>query len=1372
MVPRGIGVLSVTILILPTAVDTNLLTELDTRFRRNGLTMARSRPRSPPNQEKENFDSTSARRRYGCPLRGYSTLDGVEEESETETMIPGDTGLRARRSLRPASPLGDLRARRTGLGDNFQALRDASSRHNGRRQVPVDSKATTLNLDLRGRPRPETVVEDMDTAGDEIPDEHSDSASHTSIDSESENLEELEDDDIDELGDLSASDTSDTDEEEKDEEEGEEEEEEEEQPEETDTALRATSAQLLQGWRREKAAIIASSNGAVVANPAATTAVKPQRYRRPPSRFRVPRAVGKPATKLFRHLGLINGGGKPTGTAARAVHRWLRREDSLLLDQVALVPPRLQFPHVKRVYDAAFTTVRPRVLEYLRERHGESTWCLFFSEFVYFNPRHEGASGVCLFLMVSDDDVVGVTRAVEELVSGVRCGDEMAVIVRRGDPRLFGSYGLPRCDDEEEYEDAVTNEGTRGSGFFSNLFSRVPAAPVKKSQAPPTTSGKNGDKKDGKGKGKGNDIQPWSPSPTPPPGSPVNNVLKLHYDSRGRTTWEELEPFHYGLRWVTKLAVPAAEEGLNADFEIRPSIGSSLGNLNDSGSGTLAGYLTDPAGNCYAMSCHHVMKLDEDSVWPTPSDYLTGRTAVAPAQQDLYVAAKSHGHQIDGLVHEAVAAHLRGEDELAVQLSERGRKKIANHDVHVKLLERGGARFGKIVASAWRIAHTDEGPWLMDQVVVKPVAARIGTNAFTYTGRDNKEGKRYRLEARGWTDLPLGAEVLKLGRTTGLTKGTVIATNADIRLCVGTERTNDATRMTKRFWELKTGIITSGAGPWFSEPGDSGAWVLRSPSFEDMLSWDLRRRYSRAAADPIAAPVGGMMFGGADSVDGVSLTFYNPTRLVRRYLAKMMEGGEELVPGVGQALPDPAPLEGAWDAEEAWSRQSREAREGFEAFAERNFLAHHLQRFGESHIFREVGWREQLDERVKTVKDEQESQPITRLKTGRKTVSGDVRTRAQRKDTGGGAKRTGQPASGLEVQVPRTPYRWGTSEEAPDTPTPKHNGLSSRGPQRPAAATNTPPNLPTTTPRALPARQSKIPTRTPRTLPPSTLRTPVRRPQSTLISSVKKAISPLSPKVQDADSDDEVELAAAYSIIHNGRGSASGRFTSAPAISFFFSPGCAPTNATRIAGFPRWDTHPKLACWSSGGASKTDFSIGGERTGICNSNSLPFLPLPFPSPPTDAVTVRMRGMNTISSSSESFNSSSTVELTSCGCTSSSSADADSTGGVPPHFLLQRAQQVHRALRPLESVLEVLRDAAVGRGTFGAVAVRGGVAVFGRVGRVPEGGELVADDAGRVEWVRCEVRCRGRAVAADCPLYPSAAPRGAACYPVAEEAGEP
>ncbi|EWC43384.1 hypothetical protein DRE_07711 [Drechslerella stenobrocha 248] len=670
--------------------------------------------------------------------------------------------------------------------------------------------------------------------------------------------------------------------------------------------------------------------------------------------------------------------------------------------------------------------------------------------------------------MLSEADIVGVQRAIEGLLRDVERADEMAVIVRRGEPRLFASYGVPESDDEEEEEE---EEGTGLLGL--NRLQRL-SAQVKNRGV--VGKGKGKDKARGKDAGTGRGFS-WSPSPTPPPGSPVPNVLKQEYDNLDRTTWRDLEAFHYGMRWMTKLDVPAADEGMNAQFEARPNIGASIGNASDCGSGTLAGYLTDGKGNTYAMTCHHIIKLDADSVWPTPSDYLKGCKVVAPAQQDLYVTTKTHGHEIDGLVHEAVGAHLRGDIDLAGRLSARGRKTMAAHDVRVKLMEGGGALFGTVVGSGWRIAHTKNGAWLMDQVVFKPVSSRIGTNVFTYTGRDNKEGKRYRLEARGWTDLPLGAEVLKLGRTTSLTKGFV----ADVRLCVGTERTRG--NRTKRYWEIQAGIITAGAGPWFSEPGDSGAWVLRSPGFADMLAWDLRRRCGRVAADPIPAPVGGMMFGGADSVDGISLTFFNPARLLRRFLGKMVDGGENLVPGVAEELPPPVPLESTWAEEERWSRQSREAGEAWEVFADRNFLAHQVQRFGDLHIFREPRWQEELQERMRVQERAEKGKGVRRK--GRDDVGADEVVA-----TGGSAR----ARRGLRKVAPRTPRRRGTSEEVPDTPTPVHErdpGSADGATGRMAESRPTPES---------PTKRRMLKTRA-----PSTLQTPRRRPRDTLASSGVKA---------------------------------------------------------------------------------------------------------------------------------------------------------------------------------------------------------------------------------------------------------------------------
>ncbi|KAK6343339.1 hypothetical protein TWF730_010930 [Orbilia blumenaviensis] len=760
------------------------------------------------------------------------------------------------------------------------------------------------------------------------------------------------------------------------------------------TDLRAThlnDISLYQRWHLRKSRLLAQNPHAIHLEPPPLKQVK---YRRP--NRKIPKSLAKPAGKLWRHLGLYD----PESNAARKLLRWLRHEDELLLSQVSLVAPRMQFQHIQEVHEYAFQPLRLQLLEHLRQNYENSTWCLFFSEFVYANQRHQlgdndtTVNGSCLFLMVSTEETENIKKVAEGMLKKLRFGDELAVFVRNGNPKLFGSYGLPggrgEYDGEDEFERGVKGKkvdvksstpksGVR-IGWPGFLSRRLEAAAT--TTTPPITPQKVSSKSKGDNATKGkpyasppaphsssSGIASWDPSLTPSPHSPVKHIRSIHWDKP--VFWRDLDAFTYGLRWVTKLAIPSAEEGENSKYYERPNIGSSLGAKRDSGSGTLAGYMSNNKGEVYAMTCHHVLYLvDAESVWPMSSDSIVNRSAcqpISPSATDLRNTTKSTAHQIDGLMHEAVCAYTKGNRSLAERLTKEGVEKISEHDKLTEQLGKGGASFGGIVASAWKIAGMKGGPYMMDQVVLKPRIDRIGTNTFTYTGRDNKGGRRYRLEARGWTHLPLGAEVLKVGRTTSLTKGTVIGLDADIRILVGEDKQQHPTvHRVQRFWEVKCGIITGGTGPWFSEPGDSGSWILANPSFEDMLKWDLRRTGGKAMADPIPAPVGGMLFGGADSVDGINLTFYNPTKVVRRFLVEMLgpKLGRELKPGFGREI-IPTPLSTEWEEQDAWSRQSQFAADSWASFVDSGFWGYQTERYSDNHLFRTKKWWDVWDRKIK-----------------------------------------------------------------------------------------------------------------------------------------------------------------------------------------------------------------------------------------------------------------------------------------------------------------------------------------------------------------------------------------------------------------------
>ncbi|KAK6336711.1 hypothetical protein TWF718_009502 [Orbilia javanica] len=732
---------------------------------------------------------------------------------------------------------------------------------------------------------------------------------------------------------------------------------------------------LSQKWHLRRRRLVAKNPGVIHQAPPKNPKQIP--YRRP--NRKIPRSLAKPAGKLWRHLGLYDPESKP----ARKLLGWLRKEDELLLSQVSLVAPRMQFQHIREVHEHAFQPLRVQLLEYLRKNFENCTWCLFFSEFVYANLRHQlgnndtTVNGSCLFLMVSTEKTGEIKKVAEGMLKNLKFGDELAVFVRTGNPRLYGSYGLRGGDEEYEdsYEELAGNQTSAQNTSKSGVRIGWPNLFQKSSETDPkhdTTQNKPPHTPSPPPNSNSSDISSWIPSPTPSPHSPVANIRSIHWDRP--IYWRDLDAFTYGLRWVTKLAIPSAEEGENSKYYDRPDLGSSLSAKADFGSGTLAGYLSDKKGVVYAMTCHHVLYfIDSENVWPMSSNAIKDSSAsqpIAPSATDLKHQTRATAHQIDGLMHESICAYTRGNKDLAKILTAQGKEKLLEHDKLVEKFNNGGAEFGGIVASAWKIAKMKDGKsWIMDQVVFKPKADRIGTNTFTYTGRDNKGGRRYRLEARGWTDLSLGAEVLKIGRTTGLTKGSVISLDADIRILVGEDQQQfPKIHRVQRFWEVRSGIITSGTGPWFSEPGDSGSWILANPSFEDMLKWDLRRTGGKKMADPIPAPVGGMLFGGADSVDGINLTFYNPTKVVRKYLVEMLGArlGRELKPGFGGEV-IPPPLSSEWEEQDSWSRQSAMTADAWAGFVDSGFWGYQLERYSNRHVFRSNRWWEEWDRRTKGV---------------------------------------------------------------------------------------------------------------------------------------------------------------------------------------------------------------------------------------------------------------------------------------------------------------------------------------------------------------------------------------------------------------------
>ncbi|EGX46498.1 hypothetical protein AOL_s00109g70 [Orbilia oligospora ATCC 24927] len=832
-------------------------------------------------------------------------------------------------------------------------------------------------------------------------------------------------------------------------------------------------------------------------------------YKRPKSR-KIPRLIAKPAVRLWRHLGLYD----PESRPARKLLGWLRKEDEALLSQISLVAPRMELQHIREVHEHAFQPLRVRLLKYLRENYQNCTWCLLFSEFVYMNARHilhdynTTVNGSCLFLMVSTNETGKIKQVAEGMLRNMRFGDELAVFVKSGNSRFFGSYGLVggkgEYEDEEDEEEEEEEEeqkphilaqgGSRPGvrvGWPSFFFPKAaqttsletdtppqktiytpytPPNPNPKSKSSPSPKFKPKPTPDSNANSKSKSESPsnspgtlssLSLSPTPPPHSPMANIHKIRWDQK--LYQHELDAFTYGLRWIARLDIPSSDEGLKANYQDRPNIGNSLSAKGDYGSGTLAGYMTDRRGRVYAMTCHHVMYFDNHaSLWPHRSNYIINASScqpICPSIEDITYETRAIGHQIDGLMHEAICAYTRGKYALAETLTRKGKEKLKLHDKLVEEYGKGGTSFGGTVASAWRIAQMKDGPWIMDQVVIKPKIERIGTNTFTYTGRDNKGGRRFRVEARGWTNLPIGAEVLKIGRTTGLTKGTVLSLNADVRIMLGKHyEEHPEIHKVQRYWEVKCGIVSAGSGPWFSDPGDSGAWVLSCPSFEDMLKWDLRRAGGKGVADPIPAPVGGLLFGGADSVDGINLTFYNPTKMVRTCLIHTLgeQLGRELRPGFGGEI-IPTPLSEEWEEQDSWSRQNKLTANAWAGFVNHGFWKYQMKRYPDDHVFRSRRWWDEWERKLKNVTQdlgflnfgdkgrdydtiaEMNKRTMFRATGFKGNNTPDLEQRGPEEGEEETAKVTPQAtqrqSSKLKIRFEElTPRRRGTTDDIPDTP--------------------------------------------------------------------------------------------------------------------------------------------------------------------------------------------------------------------------------------------------------------------------------------------------------------------------------------------------
>lgn len=201
-----------------------------------------------------------------------------------------------------------------------------------------------------------------------------------------------------------------------------------------------------------------------------------------------------------------------------------------------------------------------------------------------------------------------------------------------------------------------------------------------------------------------------------------------------------------------------------------------------------------------------------------------------------------------------------------------------------------------------------------------------------------------------------------------------------------------------------------------------------------MLKWDLRRSGDGRAADPIPAPVGGMLFGGADSVDGINLTFYNPTKIIRKYLYEMLgDLGKELKPGFGGEIV-PAPLDEQWEEQDAWSRQSTVAADAWAGFVDSGFWGHQKERYKDNHVFKNRKWWDEWDIKMKGGDTPVKTKGRTMVRTAEPKRKNNTPEDLEEGEEEELTARQQPPKPKLRFAETSTPRRRGTTDDALDTP--------------------------------------------------------------------------------------------------------------------------------------------------------------------------------------------------------------------------------------------------------------------------------------------------------------------------------------------------
>jgi len=601
--------------------------------------------------------------------------------------------------------------------------------------------------------------------------------------------------------------------------------------------------------------------------------------------FITTRAKFQPSSKLAAHLKLNNGSEEASRTAG-----WLHKEEELIYNQVCLMPA--SSTPMALAAAGCYFDVRQDVLNLLESpRYNNYTYAMLFSGFSYFSVRRRGQHGYCLYLLCEYQKSNRLAKDIKKIVSKHRSGRYLDVVVHRGKPKLYGSYGI--SSDHENQPDETLNTGLLFGSGHSKTAQR--SKPLKRDWIQQT-------------------IHREDNTPTPDHTPPEIITTTEYTEQPFSLAWPG---FHYGLHWITNLPVGCNEDGILTKYSKYPDIGSSIGRTDDNyGCGTLGGYLVNEAGEHFILSAYHVFNHLIDLHKPHPTGTQNGRWVLAPARSDILGQHKALVKKRDALAADLLRAVKHNDSQAYDRVVDEGMQTVKDLEDISVLKNSDELILGQVIGSSWKIVTVDGTRHLVDMTLIRPLHERLGSNTFTYHGRDKPYGAEYRIEARGWATPRVGDSVLKVGRTTGLTKGTIISIAADLKICVGVNEIKALVegKRSNHYMVIEAHIATAGSSPWFSEAGDSGAFILRAPSVAQM---NASQELKGDQAIPTQAPVVGLLFGGADSVEGVHLTFFNSSDLIQSQIRRIAKDAK-LTPGLYYEEPESNINMGLRAARRAW----------------------------------------------------------------------------------------------------------------------------------------------------------------------------------------------------------------------------------------------------------------------------------------------------------------------------------------------------------------------------------------------------------------------------------------------------------------------